>query len=137
MHDFVSAGKPAAPSAASSEGQHVKIPYVTPTGDFVESFVKVQKHTADERGLVAQKLAESIVGFCSGCRMQATLTFPNGADHKDCDRAIQGKAMKALCPRCQKVTEFLPAATYFNHPLVQRNQDHVREAKGLSREDLR
>ena len=129
MHDFVGS-KPAAEN-------HIKVPFVTKEGDFVESYVKVQKHSPDEHGRVAQNLAESIVGFCSGCRMQATLTFPNGADHKDCDRAIQGKAMKAFCPKCQRVTEFLPAATYFNHPLVQRNQEHVRGAKGLTKEDFR
>ena len=129
MHEFVGPEKP------SSEGSHIKIPFVTPGGDFVEAYVKVQKHTIETHG--PQKLAEAIVGFCSGCKVQATLTFPNGADNKDCDRAIQGKAMKVYCPKCQRITEFLPAATYFNHPLVQRNQEHVRGAKGLTKEDFR
>ena len=131
MHDFVGS-KPAAEN-------HVKIPFVTKEGDFVESYVKVQKHTPeqDQRGAVAQRLAEAIVGFCSGCRTQATLEFVNGADHKDCDRAIQGKPVRAFCQRCRKVTEFLPAATYQNNPFVMRNQEYVREARGLKKEDFR
>lgn len=129
MHDFVGS-KPAAEN-------HIKVPFVTKEGDFIESYVKVQKHSPDEVGRTAQKLAEAIVGFCSGCRMQASLTFPNGADHKDCDRAIQGKSMKVFCPRCQKITEFLPAVTYQNSELVMRNQKHLREAKGLKSEDFR
>jgi hypothetical protein len=130
MHDFVGPKRP-------EEQSHIKVPFVTTDGDFKEAFVKVQKYNTDDAGRMSQRLAESIVGFCSGCRMQSTLTFPNGADHKDCDRVIQGKAMKTFCPRCQKITEFLPAATYFNHPLVQRNQEHVRGGMGLTKEDFR
>lgn len=124
MHDFVGSTK-----------DHIKVPFVTAGGDFVEAYVKVQKHTLETH--TSQKLAEAIVGFCSGCKMQATLTFPNGADHKDCDRVIHGKAQKVFCPKCQKITEFLPAATYFNHPMIQRNQKSVRDARGLREEDFR
>lgn len=135
MHDFV--GESRRKVGNQQDPQHIQIPYVTEGGDFQEAYVKVQRHNPDEVGRVAQQVAESIVGFCSGCRMQATLTFPNGADHRDCDRALQGKPVKVLCPRCQKVQEFLPADRYFNHPMVQRNQQYIRQAAKIRPEDLR
>lgn len=70
----------------------------------------------------AQTMAEAVVGFCSGCHAQCTMTFPGGFDHASLDQALHGKPVKAICPRCEKLTEFLPAHKYMNHPAVMRNQ---------------
>lgn len=69
-----------------------------------------------------QNIAEGLVGFCSGCKAQVQMTFPNGFDVKTLDWALSGKPVRALCPACEKQTEFLPAAKYLPHPSVMKNQ---------------
>ena len=69
-----------------------------------------------------EDMAEGIVGFCSGCKAQCHMTFPAGMDHADVDRAIHGKPVKSFCPKCDRLTEFLPASKYLNHPMVMKNQ---------------
>ena len=73
-----------------------------------------------------EDMAEGIVGFCSGCKAQSQMTFPSGMDHKDVDRAIQGKPVKVYCPRCERLTEFLPAHKYLPHKMVMNNERTVR-----------
>lgn len=69
-----------------------------------------------------QALAEDIVGFCSVCHAQVQMTFPGGFDVRDLDKALHGTPVKAICPACERLTEFLPAAKYLPHPMVMKNQ---------------
>lgn len=137
MFDFTKDRPKDKPVVSSLEGTHIPIPYVSESGDINLAMVEVRKAPSPIEIPKEQELVESIVGFCSGCGMQAAMTFPNGFDVKDGDKALQGKPVKAICPRCEKLTEFLPAATYQNHPMVMRNQRNFRAARGLSDEDFK
>lgn len=136
MFDFTGSRPKDRPKVSTLEGQHIEIPYVSKDGQFNTAMVEVRKSSTLEIPK-EQELVETIVGFCSGCKMQAQLTFPTGFNQKHGDRALQGKAIDAFCPRCERMTEFLPAATYFNHPLVMRNQKHSRDARGITEKDMR
>jgi hypothetical protein len=132
MFDFTAEKPKDKPVVSTLEGRHIPIPYVDKdSGDFNLAMVEVRKPPSPIEIPKEQELVESIVGFCSGCRMQCQMTFPDGFRAKDGDHALQGKAIPAFCPRCKAMREFLPAATYQNTPLVMRNQKHMRDARGI------
>ena len=138
MTDFIGDKPKDRPSVSNLEGTHVTVPYVDKNDAKMKvALVEVRKPPSPIEIPKEQELTESIVGFCSGCRVQCQMTFPAGFNQKSGDRALQGKSVEAFCPRCQKMTEFLPAATYQDHPLVMRNQRNLRASKGLSERDFR
>lgn len=95
------------------------IPYTyVKDGQIKTSYVEAVGGVKDPK----QALAEGIVGFCSVCHAQVQMTFPGGFDVHDLDKALQGKPVKAICPTCERLTEFLPAAKYMPHPMVMKNQ---------------
>ena len=114
MTDFVG-GKDGSPPA-------IPITYVTPDKNVRTVFVKVREASLIEKAPEAQEMAEAIPGFCSGCKAQSEMTFPSGFDRTVLDKALQGKPVKAWCPRCERLTEFLPAHKYMPHPTIMKNQ---------------
>lgn len=138
MHDYCGDRPKDRPNVSTLEGPQIIVPYVDKdTASMKVAAVQVRKTPSPIEVPAVQELAESIVGFCSGCKAQCQMTFPAGFDTKTGDRALMGKSVKAFCPRCQRLTEFLPAASYMNHEMVMRNQRHLLASKGRSERDVR
>lgn len=129
--DGTSGGLRESPDSGGVQGREPYVKKAVERYDYVEDgvlkteYVKISPKAA---AYSAQKeLAESIVGFCSGCKAQVQMTFPGGFDVRTLDPVLSGRAVKAICPACHKVTEFLPAHKYLPHHMVMRNQKILQE----------
>jgi len=79
-----------------------------------------------------------VLGVCTICRTIGNLEFPSGFDFKAGDKIMDGKATKAMCLGCGKLTEFLPYHKLegggYGGPgwdFLKRSQKIVKEIGGI------
>lgn len=87
-------------------------PLPKPSKDFVDRRdLALQDFVAKQQPLKRPgrrtMLDTPFVGACTVCRLSASLAV-DPIDYKTLERVLEGRVIKAQCPRCRKTTEFRP-----------------------------
>jgi hypothetical protein len=87
-------------------------PLPKPAQDFVSpQDMKLHDYVSKQAPLAQtgrrQMLDTPFVGACTVCKLSASISV-DPIDYKTLERVLEGKVVKADCPKCRKKTEFRP-----------------------------
>lgn len=85
-------------------------PLPEPSQEFISARdVQMQDFTGAQKvpGRKRPLLDTPFVGACTGCNMSASISV-DPVDFKTLERVLDGRVVKAICPKCRKETEFRP-----------------------------